>query len=149
VDVLLDGAEECGETALGHVAIGCAGGTTAHVNADELADWSVDDYAWTGVAFHEFAHIVQDEADYAKTGVLSAAFAGKGGFDDDDLETSADCFVRAYFDPDFFADRTLRHDGRNWTVHAPGYGYVCSDAEVGIVRDWYGAKPFHFARIAF
>jgi hypothetical protein len=92
----------------------------------------------TGVAYHEFAHVLQ-MMNPAPTEQALEHFAG-------DDETMADCFALTYLDGWTLEHRVWinRHD--YWDIDI-GYGHVCDDAQKQAVQDWYGTLGFQLEPI--
>jgi hypothetical protein len=105
-----------------------------HFDATDVGQPYLTDWVQTGVAYHEFAHVLQD-TNYAATRRAVVAFDG-------DFETMADCFALTYL-----AGWTLDH--RIWTSSyqywdlSVGYGYVCNETQRQAVRDWYESLAYH------
>ncbi|MGN6272951.1 MAG: hypothetical protein ACTHMQ_07650 [Protaetiibacter sp.] len=110
-----------------------------HVDAADDAAPYTNDWVRTGIAYHEFAHVLQfTNPEPTETAV--AAFDG-------DLETMADCVALTYLD-----GWTLHHtiwvsSYQYWEVDI-GYGYTCTDAQRQVVRDWYGQLGVHARQIS-
>lgn len=100
---------------------------TVHVDAtDEVAPYMTDEIR-TGIAYHEFAHVLQ----FANPGPTETALASFGG----DEETMADCFALTYL-PGWKLDHRVWTSSREyWDINV-GYGYTCNDAQKQAIRDW-------------
>ena len=113
-------------------ALGCvfeAEPLVVHLNAASQSDPSMTDWIRQGVAYHEFAHVLQFTNPEATRPVLEAF--------DGNAETMADCYALAFLD-----GWTLEHEVwtsayEGWDVNV-GYGYVCDEAERRLIRDWAG-----------
>ena len=113
-------------------ALGCvfeAEPLVVHLNAASQSDPSMTDWIRQGVAYHEFAHVLQFTNPEATRPVLEAF--------DGNAETMADCYALAFLD-----GWTLEHEVwtsayEGWDVNV-GYGYVCNEAERRLIRDWAG-----------
>lgn len=111
--------------------LGCVTGADPYVvhldAADQSLEWMTD-YIWTGVAYHEFAHVLQytnpDETDIA-----AASFGG-------DWETMADCFALTYLDG-WTLDHRVYVTSYSWYDVSVGYGYTCDGSQRQVVADWY------------
>ena len=107
---------------------------TVHFDADEAQVEYMTDWLRTGVAYHEFAHVLQ----MTNPGPTEAAAASFGG----DWETMADCFALTYL-PGWSLDHTIWvSDVQYWNVSV-GYGYTCDAPQMQVIRDWY--EPLGFA----
>ncbi len=100
---------------------------TIHFDQADGYHESMNDWIRTGVAYHEYAHVLQgtnlDESDLA-----AEAFGG-------DWETMADCYVFTYL-PGWTLDHTVFvGDGSYWEVSV-GYGYTCNESQRQSIRDW-------------
>lgn len=116
-------------------ALGCvtsADPYTVHLDAaDNGAPWMTD-WLRTGIAYHEFAHVLQF-TNPEPTEIAVAAFGG-------DWETMADCFSLTYL-PGWSLDHTIWvSDFQYWEISV-GYGYVCDEPQRQTVRDWYDSLP--------
>lgn len=99
-------------------------------DADPLTDWMR-----TGVAYHEFAHVLQFTNPIA-TSVTALAFGG-------DHERMADCYALTFLDGWSLDHEVWVDDYSYWQV-ALGYGYTCNESERQAIRDWnaqIGIKP--------
>ncbi len=87
----------------------------------------------TGLAYHEFAHVLQLTNPEATATALEA-------FDGDD-EKMADCYALTYL-KGWTLDHTIWvSDVEYWEVSI-GYGYTCNSAQKQVVRDWYEQLGF-------
>lgn len=105
-----------------------------HVDAADDGLEYTNDWLRTGIAYHEFAHVLQ----FTNPEPTEAALVSFDG----DVETMADCFALTYLD-----GWTLHHtiwvsSYQYWEVDV-GYGYTCTDAQRQVVRDWYGQLGVH------
>ena len=110
-----------------------------HVDAADDGLEYTNDWLRTGIAYHEFAHVLQ----FTNPEPTEAALASFDG----DVETMADCFALTYLD-----GWTLHHtiwvsSYQYWEVDV-GYGYTCTDAQRQVVRDWYGQLGVHARQIS-
>jgi len=93
----------------------------------------------TGLAYHEFAHVLQLTNPEATATALEA-------FDGDD-EKMADCYALTFLDG-WTLDHTIwTSDVEYWEVSI-GYGYTCNKAQKQVVRDWYEQLGFTSAPIS-
>ena len=107
---------------------------TVHFDADEAQLEYMTDWLRTGVAYHEYAHVLQ----MTNPGPTETAAASFGG----DWETMADCFALTYL-PGWSLDHTIWvSDVQYWNVSV-GYGYTCDAPQMQVIRDWY--EPLGFA----
>ncbi|QNO38699.1 hypothetical protein H4J02_06845 [Protaetiibacter sp. SSC-01] len=98
-----------------------------HVDAaDDAAPWMTD-WIRTGLAYHEFAHVLQF-TNPVETESALLAFAG-------DHERMADCFALTYLDGWTLDHRVWVSSFEYWDVEV-GYGYVCDDRQRTTVRAW-------------
>lgn len=110
-----------------------------HVDAADDGLEYTNDWLRTGIAYHEFAHVLQ----FTNPEPTEAALVSFDG----DVETMADCFALTYLD-----GWTLHHtiwvsSYQYWEVDV-GYGYTCTDAQRQVVRDWYGQLGVHARQIS-
>lgn len=107
---------------------------TVHYDAADHGVEYMTDWLRTGIAYHEFAHVLQ----MTNPGPTATAAASFGG----DWETMADCFALTYL-PGWTLDHTIWvSDYQYWEVSI-GYGYTCDAAQMQVVREWY--DPLGFA----
>jgi len=112
---------------------------TVHFDAADAAQPYMTDFLKTGVAYHEFAHVLQ-MTNPGPTRIALEAFGG-------DPEIMADCYALTYLD--------------GWTLHhtiftSPieyyevdiGYGYTCDQTQQQAVVDWVGAVGYHSAPVS-
>lgn len=112
---------------------------TVHFDAKDTSLPYMTDWLRTGLAYHEFAHVLQ-MTNPAATNTAVEAFGG-------DSETMADCFALTYLDG-WTLDHTIWvSDFEYWEV-SMGYGYTCDETQRQAVRDWYGELGFHAEPIA-
>ena len=81
----------------------------------------------TGVAYHEFAHVLQFVYP-SITAEAVVAFAG-------DMETMADCFALTYLPGWKLDHRVFVSRYEYWDVSL-GYGLTCNDTQRQVIRDW-------------
>jgi hypothetical protein len=112
--------------------LGCVVGEdpyTVHFDAADASLPYMTDWLRTGLAYHEFAHVLQ-MTNLEATEEAVTAFGG-------DRETMADCFALTYLDGWELDHEVWVSDAEYWEV-SMGYGHTCSAAERRAVRDWYG-----------
>ncbi len=110
-----------------------------HVDAADDGLEYTNDWLRTGIAYHEFAHVLQ----FTNPEPTEAALPSFDG----DVETMADCFALTYLD-----GWTLHHtiwvsSYQYWEVDV-GYGYTCTEAQRQVVRDWFGQLGVHPRQIS-
>lgn len=109
---------------------------TVHFDAaDNGAPWMTD-WLRTGIAYHEFAHVLQ-MTNPEPTREALQAFGG-------DDEIMADCFALTYLDGWELDHRIWVSDVEYWDVSV-GYGHVCDEGQRQAVRDWYARLGVHRA----
>ncbi|MFF2272589.1 hypothetical protein ACFVTX_09960 [Agromyces sp. NPDC058136] len=84
----------------------------------------------TGIAYHEFAHVLQ----LTNPTQTSDALAGFGG----DVEVMADCFALTFLDGWKLDHRVWTSGTQYWDVNV-GYGVECSAEQRQAVRDWHAS----------
>lgn len=101
-----------------------------HFDAAANAAPYMTDEIRTGIAYHEFAHVLQ-LTNPAQTSDALAAFAG-------DVEVMADCFALTFLDGWKLDHRVWTSDVQYWDVNV-GYGVACDASQQQAVRDWHAA----------
>jgi hypothetical protein len=109
-----------------------------HVDAADDTGSYMNDELRTGVAYHEFAHVLQ----LANPEPTLTALESFGGDD----EIMADCYALTYLDG-WTLEHRVRVGGRYYLVSI-GYGYTCDEAQRQVIRDWYAQLGFHFEPIS-
>jgi hypothetical protein len=104
-----------------------------HFDATEIGQPYLTDWVQTGVAYHEFAHVLQDTNPAATKPALEA-FGG-------DHETMADCFALTYL-PGWTLDHRIWTSSYEYWDLSVGYGHVCDETQKQVVRDWYAALGY-------
>ena len=111
--------------------LGCVFGNDpylVHFDAAENTEPYMTDEIRTGIAYHEFAHVLQ----FTNPDATEVALEAFGG----DWEVMADCFALTYL-PGWSLDHQVwTSDIEYWDVSI-GYGVVCSEPQRQAVRDWY------------
>lgn len=106
-----------------------------HFSAAENTQPYMTDHIRTGIAYHEFAHVLQF-TNPTPTDAALPAFDG-------DYETMADCFALTFLDGWTLDHQVWTSDYEYWDVSV-GYGHVCSEPQRQAIRDWHaqlGVKP--------
>lgn len=106
---------------------------TVHFDAADASEPYMLDWQRTGVAYHEFAHVLQ-MTNPGPTTTAVAAFDG-------DVETMADCFALTYLPGWTLDHRVFINRYEYWDVNI-GYGYTCNEGQRQVLRDWYGQLGF-------
>lgn len=111
---------------------------TVHVDAaDDVLPYMTDEIR-IGVAYHEFAHVLQFANPEPTTSALEA-FAG-------DAETMADCFALTYVDGWTLDHRVWVSNREYWDIDV-GYGYACDEAQKQVIREWRESLGIQFRRL--
>jgi hypothetical protein len=112
---------------------------TVHFDvSDNSLPWMTD-FVRTGVAYHEFAHVLQ-----ATNPTLTAtALQSFGG----DRETMADCFALTYV-PGWTLDQQIYVSSYEYYDVSIGYGYTCNADQMQVIRDWYQKVGVHARAIS-
>lgn len=109
-----------------------------HVDAaDDIGGYMTDELR-TGVAYHEFAHVLQ----LSNPDPTLTALESFGGDD----EIMADCYALTYLDG-WTLQHRIRVHGSYYLVNI-GYGYTCDESQRQVIRDWYGQLGFHLEPIS-
>lgn len=98
-----------------------------HVDAVDDAHPSMTDWIRTGIAYHEFAHVLQ-LTNPAPTEAALEAFDG-------DREWMADCFALTYLDGWTLDHRVWVSSNEYWDLSV-GYGRTCDASQQQVVREW-------------
>jgi hypothetical protein len=113
-------------------AMACVSGSSpfhVHVSADTRSDAQMTDWIRTGVAYHEYAHVLQFTNPEATASALTA-FSG-------DMESMADCYALTSL-AGWSLDHEVPIDDFSYWKVSVGYGYTCDDAQRQVIRDWVG-----------
>jgi hypothetical protein len=103
-----------------------------HFDASGDVEPYMTDELRTGIAYHEFAHVLQ----FANPEALDAELPAFDG----DYEVMADCFALTFLDGWKLDHRIWISSYEYWDVSI-GYGKVCSESQQQAVRDWYAGLP--------
>ena len=112
---------------------------TVHFDAADTSLPYMTDWLRTGIAYHEFAHVLQMTNPDATDTALEA-FGG-------DPETMADCFALTYL-PGWTLDHRVYVSSYEYWDVSIGYGYTCDGTQAQAVRDWYGQLGVHLRPIS-
>jgi hypothetical protein len=99
-----------------------------HFDAGANAEPYMTDELRTGIAYHEFAHVLQ----YTNPAATEATLPAFGG----DHEVMADCFALTFLPGWTLDHRVWTSAFEYWDVNI-GYGQECSESQRQAVRDWY------------
>ncbi len=112
--VLDDASSYCGREALG--CVGSEDPTTVHFDAAGNAEPYMTDWIRTGIAYHEFGHVLQ----FTNPEPTAEALKAFGG----DYETMADCFALTFL-PGWALDQRVWISSYEYYDVSVGYGYTC------------------------
>ena len=101
---------------------------SVHFDAKDTTLPYITDWIRTGLAYHEFAHVLQ----LTNPGPTEKALEAFNG----DTETMADCFALTFFDG-WTLDHTVWVSSYQYYEASIGYGYTCNADQAQVVRDWY------------
>ncbi|MFV9425089.1 hypothetical protein [Microbacterium sp. S1037] len=101
-----------------------------HVSSDTRDTSTLTDWMRTGVAYHEYSHVLQFTNPEATASALTA-FGGNA-------ETMADCYALTFLDG-WTLDHVVPIDSSSYWEVSVGYGYTCDDAQRQVIRDWVGS----------
>jgi hypothetical protein len=110
-----------------------------HFDAADSSLPYMTDWLRTGLAYHEFAHVLQ----MTNTGPTATALPAFG----DDEETMADCFALTYL-PGWTLDHEIWTSSVQYWEVSIGYGYTCDESQKQVVREWYEGLGFHASPIS-
>jgi len=112
---------------------------TAHYDAQSDKEPYVNKWLRTGLAYHEYAHVLQFTNPEA-TAETVKDFTANATADADEFEIMADCFALTYLDG-WEVDQTVWVSAYEyWEI--TGYGYTCNATQEQSIRDWYDAIAF-------
>ncbi|MFD5863624.1 hypothetical protein ACFWGP_01600 [Agromyces sp. NPDC127015] len=133
VESVIDGTDQLCDVDVGdRDVLGCVISDDpylVHFDASANALPYMTDELRTGIAYHEFAHVLQFTNPVATADALDA-FDGDG-------EVMADCFALTFLDGWTLDHRIWTSDYEYWDVNI-GYGKACTGPQQQAVRDWYG-----------
>lgn len=104
-----------------------------HFDAADTSLPYMTDWIRTGLAYHEFAHVLQ----FTNPEPTEIALESFGG----DVETMADCFALTYLDGWTLDHRVWDGPFYYWDVSI-GYGYTCNATQRQAIRDWRESLGF-------
>ncbi|MEP6481561.1 MAG: hypothetical protein ABJA94_06085 [Rhodoglobus sp.] len=123
-------------------ALACVSSTdpyTVNFDAtDNSLPWMTD-FVRTGVAYHEFAHVLQ----FTNPKVTEPALQAFGG----DPETMADCFALTYV-PGWTLDQQIFVSSYSYYDVSIGYGYTCNADQMQVIRNWNQQVGFQLQPIS-
>ncbi|WP_343922626.1 hypothetical protein [Rhodoglobus aureus] len=112
---------------------------TAHYDAESDKRPYMNKWLRTGLAHHEYAHVLQftnPEATEKAVGTFTASATA----DAPDYEIMADCFALTFLDGWEIEQTVWVSAYEYWEI--TGYGYTCNASQKQIIRDWYAAIAF-------
>lgn len=121
----MDVSTECGDDAM--ACVWQVQPFVVRVGDRTRSDPTLTDWIRTGVAYHEFAHVLQ----FTNPGPTQAALDGFGG----DVETMADCYALTELDGWSLHHEVPIDEVSLWEVSV-GYGVTCDDAQRARIREW-------------
>lgn len=125
---LLENADKfCGRDVL--ACVSSSDPYVVHFDAGDNAKPYMTDWLRKGIAYHEFAHVLQATNPVATKRALDS-------FDGND-ETMADCFTLTYLKGWKLHQRIWVNSYQYWEVDI-GYGYTCTASQKQVIREWYG-----------
>ncbi|WP_345751394.1 hypothetical protein [Microbacterium rhizophilus] len=127
----------CGADVLG--CVDSAGPRTVHIDAAGAALPYMTDWLKTGIAYHEYAHVLQ-LTNPAPTESALAAFDG-------DHEWMADCFALTYLDGWSLDHRVWVSSFQYWDVSV-GYGRTCDASQQEVLGDWHSQLGYRSEPVA-
>lgn len=119
-----------GSTACGAEALACVSSAdpfVVRVAGNTRTDPRMTDWIRTGVAYHEYAHVLQ----FTNPEATEPALAAFGG----DYETMADCYALTFLDG-WTLDHEVPIDASSYWEVSVGYGYTCNEGQRQVIRDW-------------
>lgn len=123
--------DDAATTCASETALGCVVEDepfVVHLSADSASDPTMTDWIRTGVAYHEFAHVLQ----FTNPDATDAAMRAFGG----DMETMADCYALTFLEGWTLDHVVWTSPDEAWDISI-GYGYACDDAQRQVMRDWH------------
>lgn len=107
--------------------------TIHYDEADMASQPFMSDWLRQGVAYHEYAHVLQ----ITNPKPTKTALESFGG----DEETMADCYALTYLPGWTLDHRIWISEYEYWDVSV-GYGYTCDESQRQVVREWVGALGY-------
>lgn len=121
----------------GREAWGCVSGddpfTVYYDHAGTVNQPYMTDGIRAGVAYHEYAHVLQ----FTNPGPTDAALESFDG----NIEHMADCYALTYLDGWKLDHRIWVGSYTYWDISV-GYGYTCNGAQRQVIRDWVGELTY-------
>jgi len=116
---------------------GCVSGDdpfTIHYDAADMGgEPFMNDWLRTGLAYHEYAHVLQ----FTNPGPTTKAAEAFDG----DWETMADCYALTYL-PGWTLDHTIWVSSVEYWEVSVGYGYTCNGAQRDVIREWVASLGY-------
>jgi len=113
---------------------------TVHFDAQTDRQPYMNEWQRTGLAYHEYAHVLQFTNPEA-TEKAVAAFTADATSDAPEHEIMADCFALTYLDG-WAINQTVWVSAYEYWEITTGYGYTCNATQKQAIRDWYSAIAF-------
>lgn len=101
--------------------------TIHYDHAETRAEPYMNDFLRAGLAYHEYAHVLQ----FTNPGPTDKALEAF----DDDWETMADCYALTYLDG-WKLDHTIWVSSIEYWEVSVGYGYTCNKSQKAVIREW-------------
>ncbi|WP_322134874.1 hypothetical protein [Antiquaquibacter oligotrophicus] len=108
-------------------------------NAQTASEPYMTDWLRTGLAYHEYAHVLQ----FTNPEQTASAVASFG----DDYETMADCYALTTL-PGWTLDHTIYTGAFEYWEVSVGYGYTCDANQQQVIRDWVSGLGYRYAPIS-
>ncbi|CAO1653446.1 hypothetical protein [Salinibacterium sp. SWN248] len=112
---------------------------TAHYDAQSDQQPYMNTWQRTGLAYHEYAHVLQF-TNFDETEKAVEAFVANATVDAPKYEIMADCFALTYLDGWAVEQTVWVSEYEYWELG--GYGYTCNASQKQTIRDWYAAIAF-------
>ncbi len=116
---------------------GCVAGddpfTIHYDDAEMRGEPFMNDWLRTGLAYHEYAHVLQ----FTNPGPTAKAAEAFGG----DWETMADCYALTVL-PGWTLDHTIWTSAFEYWEVSVGYGYTCDDSQRDVIREWVASVGY-------
>jgi hypothetical protein len=99
----------------------------------------MNDFLRTGLAYHEYAHVLQFTNPDQTQDALKAF--------DGDVETMADCYALTFLDG-WKLDHTIWTSAYQYWEVSLGYGYTCNSSQRQMIRDWVASLGYQHEPIS-